>query len=407
MLRAMQFFRSLRRDSSISAIVAGLVVVLVSYASSLVIVLEAARVAQLSPEQTASWVWAISIGSGLGGLLLTLFTRTPIIAAWSTPGAALLIASIGGFSFDEAVGAFIVASLAATIFGVTGWFGWIMSRVPEPVLQALLAGVLLPFVIAAVGSFETRPILAGGIVLTFFVGKRFFDRYAVPAALAVGIAIAVITNSFGALSVDLSPTVPVFTMPSFTLPAVMSIALPLFVVTMASQNAPGLAILKFEGYEPNARLLVGGISAVGTVLAPFGSHAVNLAAITAAIATGPESHADRSRRYIAGISTGLGYLIVGSLSAQVTSVFAAIPLEGVTTLAAVALLGTTLAALRGSVTTDVRTGFAAVVTLAVTMSGVAFFGVGSAFWGLLAGSVLAFVLRERATRATVSQPEDA
>lgn len=392
---------------SISAIVAGIIVVLVGFSGSLVIVLEAARAIDLDPARTASWVWAISIGSGVCGFVLTAFTRTPIIAAWSTPGAALLIGSLAGFTFEEAVGAFILASLTATLFGVTGWFGWLMKRVPVPVLQALLAGVLLPFIIKAMSSLEEAPFIAGSIAAVFFIGKRFFDRYAVLAALAVGIGIAAATGSFADLSVSFTPTAPIITMPVFTLSAAVTIALPLFLVTMASQNAPGLAILRFEGYQPNDRLLVGGISAVSTALAPLGNHGINLAAITAAIATSSESHPDRERRYVAGLSTGIAYIVVGIMSTQVTDLFLAIPAAAITTLAAVALLGTALAALRGAVVTDVRTGVAAVTTLAITMSGVAYLGAGSAFWGILVGGILAFTLRTAEDRKNSLQPENA
>lgn len=400
-------FRAFTRDVSVSAVVAGLVVALVGYSSSLVLVLEAAKAAGLNSGQTASWVWAVSIGSGVSGLVLTLVTRTPIIVAWSTPGAVLLISSIGGFSFNEAVGAFIVASTAAAIAGFTGWFGWVMDHVPEPVLQALLAGVLLPFIINAAMAFKSAPLVAGAVALTFFVGKRFFDRYAVLAALAVGLMFALIGGSFVGLSLSGAITTPVFTMPVFSPGALLTIALPLFVVTMASQNAPGLAVLRAEGYQPNSRLLVGSISTASVVLAPFGNHAINLAAITAAIAAGPESHHDVRRRYVAGISAGLAYIVIGVFSGALTSVFRAIPVAAVTTLAAVALLGSTLAALRGSMNSNAQTGISALVTLAVTMSGITLLSAGSAFWGLLAGVTVYLIIRPRRQKPQAHSVTDA
>lgn len=392
--------RSVFTDSSVSAIVAGLVVVLVGYSSSLVIVLEAARAADITEAQTASWVWAISMGSGISGLVLSLTTRTPVLVAWSTPGAALLIASLGGFSFQEAVGAFIVASAAAAIAGFTGLFGWVMNRTPEPILQALLAGVLLPFIIQAASSFESAPLTAGAVAATFFVGKRFFDRYAVLAALAVGLGFAWFTGSFANVQTGSLLTVPVFTVPTFSASAMLTIALPLFVVTMASQNAPGLAVLRFASYQPNDRLLVGTISTASVLLAPFGGHAINLAAITAAIATGPEAHADKQRRYVAGVSAGIFYAIIASFGGILTSAFQAIPVAAISTLAAVALLGSTLAALKGAVSSDVPTGIAALVTLAVTMSGVVMLSAGSAFWGLVAGALVYLVVRPRRTTSS-------
>lgn len=175
------------RDVSVTAIIAGFLSALINFAGPFLIVLEATRAAGLNEAQTASWVWALSIGNGVCSIVLSLFTRIPVIVAWSTPGAALLIASLGGFSFAEAVGAFLVASVAAAVVGYTGWFGWLLSKVPGPVLQALLAGILLPFVVTAAGAFASAPLIAGCIVVTFFLGKRFFDRFAVLAALAAGL----------------------------------------------------------------------------------------------------------------------------------------------------------------------------------------------------------------------------
>ena len=388
------------RDVSVSAIIAGFLSALINFAGPFLIVLEATRAAGLTEAQTASWVWALCIGNGVCSIALSLFTRIPVIVAWSTPGAALLIASLGGFSFAEAVGAFLIASLAATVAGATGWFGWILSRVPGPILQALLAGILIPFVITAVGAFTSAPLIAGSVVVAFFIGKRFFDRFAVLAALAAGLATTWVTGSFHEITPTLTLGAPVFTMPVFTPAALVSIALPLFVVTMASQNAPGLALLQSQGYQPSDRLLIGTISAVSTALAPFGAHGINLGAITAAIAIGPECHPDRSKRYIAGLSGGITYLFVGSFGGVLVAGFQAIPSETVAVVAAVALLGSTLTALTGALRGAPSTGLAAITTLAVTMSGVVFLSVGSAFWGLLAGTAVALVLSPRSSDAS-------
>lgn len=389
--------QAMRRDVSLSAIVAGIVATLVGYSGSLVIVLEATRASAATDAQIGSWIWAISIGSGIAGLALTLLTRVPIIVAWSTPGAALLISSLGGYTFAEAVGAFLVASVAAAVFGWTGWFGKLLAKVPVPIMQGLLAGVLLPFVVLGAKQFETAPLLAGAVVLTFFIGKRFFDRYAVLAALVVGMVLSVAMGEFGEIAAKFALTIPTFTMPALSASAILSVAVPLFIVTMASQNAPGLALLHHHGYEVDDRLLVGGISTLSAVLAPFGSHGICMAAITAAIATGPESHPDRDRRYIAGVSGAIMYLIVGAFGGYVISVFQAIPAPAITTLAAVALLSSTLGALRGSMSGDGPTSIAALVTLVTTMSGIVIFSAGSAFWGIVAGSATYLLIRPRST----------
>nr|AIU93855.1 hypothetical protein LRS1606.421 [Rhodococcus sp. NS1] len=383
---------SIARDVSLTALVAGLISALVNYSGPFLIVLEATRAAGLDGAQTASWVWAVSIGNGVCSLALSLFTRIPIIVAWSTPGAALLIASLGGFSFSDAVGAFLVASIAAAVVGYTGWFGWLLDRMPQPLLQALLAGILLPFVVSAGAAFEAGPILAGSVIVTYFVIKRFFERYAVLAALLVGITVAAITDSFKEVTVGPAVTSPVFTAPTFDLTALVSIGLPLFIVTMASQNAPGLALLRSEEYAPNDRFLIGSISSVSALLAPFGNHGINLAAITAAIAVGPESHQDPRRRYIAGVSAGVTYVLVGIFGGFLVAGFQSIPTETITSLAAVALLSSTLTALKGAMSSNARTGVAALTTLAITMSGIVLVSVGSAFWGLLAGMAVYAVL---------------
>jgi benzoate membrane transport protein len=376
----------------VSAVVAGVISALVNYSGPFLVVLEATRAAGLDDAQTASWVWAVSIGNGVCSIALSLFTKMPIIVAWSTPGAALLIASLGGFSFSDAVGAFLVASLAAALVGYTGWFGWLLDRVPAPVLQALLAGILLPFVISAGTAFEAAPLLAGSVIVTYFVGKRYFDRYAVLAALILGATVAAVTGSFKSINVGLTITGPVFTFPTFDFTALVSIGLPLFIVTMASQNAPGLALLRSEGFRPKDRLLVGSISTVSALLTPAGNHGINIAAITAAIAVGPESHHDRNRRYIAGLSAGVAYLLVGIFGKLLVAGFQSIPSETIRTLAAVALLSSTLTALKGAMGGDARTGVSALTTLAITMSGIVLVSIGSAFWGLLAGSAVYVVL---------------
>ncbi|MDR6867432.1 benzoate membrane transport protein [Microbacterium resistens] len=387
------------RDVSASAIVAGFLSAVINFAGPFLIVLEATRAAGLNEAQTASWVWALSIGNGVCSIVLSLVTRIPVIVAWSTPGAALLIASLGGFSFAEAVGAFLVASAAAAVVGYTGWFGWLLSKVPAPVLQALLAGILLPFIVTAAGAFASAPLIAGAIVIAFFLGKRFFDRFAVLAALIAGLFATWATGSFREIAPSLTLGGPVFTMPTLTPAALVSIALPLFIVTMASQNAPGLALLQSQGYRPNDRLLVGTISTVSALLAPFGAHGINLGAITAAIAIGPESHPDRTRRYVAGLSGGATYLMVGSFGGALVAGFQAIPAETVSVVAAVALLGSSLTALSGAMSGDARSGVAALITLAVTMSGVVILGVGAAFWGLLTGAAAFLMLTPRRASA--------
>lgn len=393
---------SLRRDVSLSAIVAGFVAVAISYAGPLLVVLEAARVGGLSPEITSSWVWAISVGSGVACILGSLVTRQPVMIAWSIPGAAVLMATLGDYSINEAVGAYIVCGLLSVLLGATGLIGKLLAMVPQPITAAVLAGVLMPFAIKVAGAVVQTPIVAGGIVVGYLVGRRFLPRYAVFGAMAVGGVLALATGATGTFDVRPELTVPELIVPHFTLGSILGIAVPLFIVTQAGQNAPGLIVMRASGYEPKDKLMLTGSGVMSVVFAFFGCHALNLAAVTAAIATSSESHPDKHRRYVAGISTGVFYVIGGFLATIIVGLFAAIPPEMLTALAGVALLAPTQNSLHGTMQEG---GFgpavieASLVTLVVSLSGIGPFGIVSAFWGLLAGILTYALLRKRPLRA--------
>ena len=393
---------SLRHDVSLSAIVAGFVAVAISYAGPLLVVLEAARVGGLSAEITSSWVWAISVGSGVACILGSLVTRQPVMIAWSIPGAAVLMTTLGNFSINEAVGAYIVCGLLSVLLGVTGLIGKLLAMVPKPITAAVLAGVLLPFAIKVAGAVVQTPIIAGGIVVGYLLGRRFLPRYAVFGAMAVGGVLALATGATGTLAVRPELTVPELIVPHFTIGSILGIALPLFIVTQAGQNAPGLIVMRASGYKPNDRLMITGSGVMSVAFAFFGCHALNLAAVTAAIATSSESHPDKHRRYVAGISTGVFYVIGGFLATIIVGLFAAIPASMLTALAGVALLMPTQNSLHGTMQEG---GFgpavieASLVTLVVSLSGITPFGIVSAFWGLLAGILTYALLKKRPLRA--------
>lgn len=384
----------MRADWSLSATVAGVVAVLVSYAGPFVIVLAAARAAGLGPGTTASWVWAISIGSGATALVLSLWTRQPIVIAWSTPGAALLVTALPGQSWPEAVGAFCVAALAMTIVGATGAFGALLARVPAGVVAAMLAGILFPFATAGFASVDDAPGIVLPVLVAFFVLRRWRPRWAVLGALTAGLAATAVLGRFGAVHPGGWLTVPEVTVPHLSLGAVVGVAVPLFVVAAASQNAPGLGVLRASGYEPDDRLLVTATGAASLLLAPFGSPGVNLAAITAAICTGEEAHADRDRRYVAGVVCGLTYLLIGLAGGGLVAVFAALPHALVAAVSAVALLAALLGGIVGAVADEAHRE-AALVTFAVTASGLGLAHIGAAFWGLVAGMAVHLVLTAR------------
>ncbi|MFI5528845.1 benzoate/H(+) symporter BenE family transporter [Kitasatospora sp. NPDC051853] len=375
---------SLRRDVSGPALLAGLVCVAVSFSGPLVVVLAAAQAGRLDQGQTASWIWAVSIGSGLSCLLLSWWTRTPVIAAWSTPGAALLVTSLGDYPYREAVGAFLLSSVAVALFGVTGLFGRLMRAIPAGIVNAMLAGILFSFGAGIFTSVKSAPALVLGSFAAFLLARRFVPRYAVPVALLAGAVLAAATVGLPLHLGQGGPVRPELTVPQFSWAATVGLALPLTIVALASQNAPGLGVMRASGYDPDDRLLIGATGGLSVLLAPFGSPGVNLAAITAAICTSPESHPDPRRRYVAGMSTGVLYILIGSFAGVLVSLFTGLPPALIAVIAGVALM----ASFQGSLTGALAEPFGrdgAVVTFLVTASGMTLYGIGSAFWGLLFG----------------------
>ena len=396
--------RSFFRDVSLSAATAGFVAVLVGFTSSVAIVFSAASALGATPDQIASWMWALGIGMGLTSALPSLWWRKPVMVAWSTPGAAVLAtaAASGGFTLAQAVGAFIVCAALIVLFGATGWFEKLMDRIPMPIAAALLAGVLARFGLDAFIALKSSLALVLAMLLAYLVGRRAWPRYAVPGVLAVGIGIAFATGQLHLGGVRLAFTSPVFVMPEFTLAAAVSLALPLFVVTMASQNLPGVAAIRAAGYEiPISRIVT--ITGVATlVLAPFGAFALNLAAITAAICMGREAHEDPQRRYTAAVCCGAIYIVIGLFGVAVTGVLTAFPRELVVAVAGLALLGSIGGGLAVALKDEPHRE-AALITFLVTLSGVALWGIGSAFWGVVAGALALFVQQWR-PRAAVKTP---
>ena len=384
----MRFFR----DLSLSAATAGFVAVLVGFTSSVAIVFQAAQAFGATPAQITSWMWALGLGMGLCSALPSLILRQPVMVAWSTPGAAVLASAglAGGFTMAEAIGAFLISGALIALAGATGWFERVMNRIPMALASALLAGVLARFGLQAFGAAQTALGLVLLMLLVYLLARRWAPRYAVVATLGAGIAHVFIAGRFSADAVRLEWAVPVFTAPTFTLAALTSLALPLFIVTMASQNLPGVAAIRAAGYDmPISRILtVTGIATL--VLAPFGAFALNLSAITAAICMGPEAHADRDKRYTAAVVCGALYVAIGLVGALVTGLLIAFPRELVMAIAGIALLGSIGGGLHAALKDEPHRE-AALITFLVTLSGVVIAGIGSAFWGVLAGALALFV----------------
>jgi benzoate membrane transport protein len=363
---------------------AAAVATVVGFGGTVALVVQAGQAMGASPGQIISMVTALCLGIGLPGAVLSWRLKMPVVLAWSTPGAALLAASTLGLGWSTAVGAFVIAGLMMVLTGLVPALGRLAERIPAAVASAMLAGVLLPFCLKLFLVFPTDMALAAGLLLVFVVMRRLAPAWALPAVLVAAFAVLAArgqvalpegTGLFGALS-------PV--MPAFDWKAAVSLALPLYLVTLASQNLPGLVVLRAAGYAPPAGKLIfwGGLTS--TLLAPFGAHGVNLAAITAAICTEPDAHPDAAKRWTVGVIYGLFYLVVALFAAPLAGLFIAMPTGALAVITGLALIAPLTGSL-GAMMAAAKDREAAVLTFAATASGVALFGVGSAFWGLAVG----------------------
>jgi benzoate membrane transport protein len=378
-------------DSSVSAIAAGFLAVLVSLAGPLAIFYQAAQAGQMSGETFASWVWGISLGAAVAGIFLSWTLKAPIITAWSAPGTALLIPLFPALSIHEAVGAYLTAALLLLAIGLSGGFNRLMSYVPKGVASGMMAGILLPFGLNAFKGVATLPLLVCGMLAAYVLFKRLYPRYSVVLLLAAGIAIAVLTGQTHFSGVHVQLVTPQFITPAWSWSSTFSLALPLVLTTLSGQYLPGMAILQSAGYDVPVRKVVVANSLASLVTAFAGGITIAIAAITAAMCTGRDAHEDPSRRYVAGIANGVFYLLAGLCGGSVVMLFSALPKELIVTLAGLALLGPISANLAQICTAPERE--AAVLTFLATASGMTFLDLGSAFWGILIGMVAHRVLR--------------
>lgn len=377
-----------RRD--LPALSAGFVTVLVGYTSSAAIIFEAARSAGASQAMIASWLMALGIAMGITCIGLSLRYKVPVVTAWSTPGAALLITSLSGVSMPEAIGAFVFSAALIVLAGVTGWFEKALNRIPLPMAAAMLAGILVKFGINVFGAMQTELALVLAMFVAYLLAKRLLPRYAIVLVLLLGCAIAAAQGLLQLGEVTLTLATPLWTTPQFNPGVLLGVGLPLFMVTMASQNIPGVATLHANGYRPPISALMTGTGVVNLLLAPFGCFAVNLAAITAALCMGRDAHEDPARRYLASVAAGAFYLLLGIFGATVGALFAAFPKALVLAIAGLALFGTIAGGLATAMKDDAMRE-PALITFLITASGVSLAGIGSAFWGL-AGGVLALLI---------------
>ncbi|MHC6225709.1 benzoate/H(+) symporter BenE family transporter [Pseudomonas sp. X10] len=393
--------KDLFKDCSLSALVAGMIATLISYSGPLVLVFHAAEAAHLSRAMLSSWVWSISIGSAVLGAVLSLRYRVPVVIAWSIPGSALLVSALPQFGLEQAVGAYLVANLILLLIGLSGAFDRIIARLPGSIAAGMQAGILFSFGTEVFRALPVQPVLVLAMCVTYLLMRRAWPRYAVAGVLLVGAAITLGSGQLRSEALVLELASPQWITPEFSLPAMVSLALPMVLVALTGQFMPGMAVLRNAGYATPASPIISASAIGGALLAPFGCHGLNLAAVTASLCTGREAHEDPRRRYIAALSGCALYLLLGIAGATLMSLFAAFPAALIAALAGLALYGAISEALARSLA-EPNERDAGLFTFLVTASGVSFLGLSAAFWGLLFGLLAHGLLAARRPPAEVA-----
>ncbi|AZL74031.1 benzoate/H(+) symporter BenE family transporter [Pseudomonas oryziphila] len=397
--------KTLFKDCSLSAVVAGCIATLISYAGPLVIIFHAAEAAGLSHGQLSSWVWAVSMGSAVLGGLLSLRYRVPVVIAWSIPGSALLVTALPHIGLEQAIGAYLVANTVLLLIGISGAFDRLIARLPGSIAAGMQAGILFSFGIEVFRALPVQPVLLLAMFVSYVMMRRVQPRYAVAAVLTVGALVTVASGEFRGSELVLALATPQWTTPQFSLAATFSLALPLVLVALTGQFMPGMAVLRNAGYRTEASPLISASALGGLLLAPFGCHGLNLAAVTASLCTDREAHEDPRRRYVAAVAGSALYLLLGIAGATLMSLFAAFPAALIAVLAGLALYGAISEALARSLAEPGERD-AGLFTFLVSASGVTFLGLSAAFWGLLFGlfaHALVSLRRPRLRAATSEQ----
>ncbi len=379
---------------SFSHMAAGFIAVMVGFTGSAVLVFQAASMAGATPGEISSWLFALGMSMAVTCIGLSFYYRMPILTGWSTPGAALLVTSLSGISMPEATGAFIFASLMTLLTGVTGLFEKTISSIPRALSSAMLAGILIHFGMNIFIAMQDQLVLVSLMLITYCIGKRLFPRYVIMFVLLVGIFIAELEGLFHFNDVHMALASPIFTLPVFSLSTIISVGIPLFMVTMTSQNIPGVAVLRASGYQPPISPIISYIGMTNFILAPWGSFSICLAAMTAAICTSKEADINPRNRYKSTIFAGLCWLLIGVFGATIVSVFFSFPKEFVLAIAGLALLGTIGNSLNVALDEEHQRE-PALITILVSASGMHFLGIGAAFWGLIAGILSSLILNWR------------
>lgn len=381
---------SLCQDFSISAFTAGLLAVIISYAGPLVIFFQAGQSAQVSPEMMSSWVWAISFGAGLSGLLLSWWLKVPVVTAWSAPGTALLVTLFPAITLEQAVGAYLVAGVVILLIGLSGYFDKLIGLIPKGIASAMMAGILFQFGVGAFQAVKTTPVLTLAMMGIYLLFRRLLPRYCLIILLLAGLGLAVVLEGVSLSGVQWTLARPTLITPEWTWGATLSLAVPLVLVSVTGQYLPGMAILRGAGYSTPARPIIVATSVASLAVACFGGITIVIAAITAALCTGKDAHEQADKRYIAGMANGLFYLVGGTFASTIILLFAALPKALIAVLAGLALIGAIVGSLVNAVN-EVDHREASIITFLATASGMTLWGLGSAFWGVVIGG-LAYVL---------------
>jgi benzoate membrane transport protein len=382
---------------SFSNITAGFIAVMVGFTSSAVLVFQAATTAGATPAEISSWLFALGMSMAVTCISLSLYYRVPILTGWSTPGAALLVTSLAGVSMPEAIGAFIFAALLTVLTGITGLFEKAITHIPRSLTSAMLAGILIHFGMNVFVAMQHEFVLIAAMLATYLIGKRAFPRYVIIFVLLVGLLIAELEGLFHLDNFHITLASPIFTAPVFTLSTLISVGIPLFFVTMTSQNIPGVAVLSASGYKPPISRVISWTGLINALLAPFGSYSICLAALTAAICTSKEADMDPENRYKSTVFAGICWLLIGIFGATIVTLFFAFPKELVLAIAGLALMSTIGNSLKVALDEEAQRE-PALITILVSASGMTFFGVSSAFWGLIAGILSSMILNLRKTQ---------
>lgn len=384
--------QKLLEDFSIPAVFAGFITFLIGISVSSILVIQAAQILGANQAQISSWFWALGLSIGISGLFLSWKFKYPVTTSWSTAGLALIIATGSGYSLNEAIGAFIVCGLLTAILGFLGIFEKLLSYIPQSLTSAMLAGVLLKFGIAVFAQMQNDWEFVLSLLAVYIISKKVAQRYCIVITLLVAFIISPYFMTFHIPQLDWHLAQPIWISPEFTGSAILGLALPLFIINMASQYLPGIAMIKSYGYQPHVKHLIGWTGLIQTAFAPFGAFSANTAAISAAVSLDDQVHPDPAKRYIAGISCGFFYIIMGLFAATLTSLLMSFPALFIVALAGIALFAT-ISHNIGIAFSHIDDREAALMTFLFTASSVQFFGIGSAFWGLLFGFIVSKIMK--------------